>query len=210
MQEKPVESASLSGAHSSVRDNRGDAFAKIKVPAELFSLAESSRFEGELFLPKLVAGPDEYAFGGPIAWVVDVTNTGSALLIAGHARATAEVACSRCLEDVSVSFDGGIEGYFLIGGSDAEPFEGREEDLGEDEFDVLPDDHVIDLEPLIIAALLVDAPEQPLCRDDCAGLCPNCGANLNEGDCGCGGDAGLADFDRESNPFSVLADFKFK
>ena len=80
----------------------------------------------------------------------------------------------------------------------------------ETEFDVLPDDHIIDMEPLIKAALMVDAPAQPLCRDDCAGLCPSCGANLNEGDCGCESDPALAEFAREANPFSVLADFKFE
>ena len=74
---------------------------------------------------------------------------------------------------------------------------------------MLPADHIIDLEPLIRAALMVDAPQQPLCRDDCEGLCPTCGANLNEGDCGCGRDGALEEFDRKANPFSVLAGYSF-
>jgi uncharacterized protein len=32
---------------------------------------------------------------------------------------------------------------------------------------------------------VLELPMAPLCRDDCAGLCPQCGANRNEGDCGC-------------------------
>ena len=57
-----------------------------------------------------------------------------------------------------------------------------------DEFDFLPDNRKIDLVPLIVAALLLEVPLVPLCDDDCKGLCPQCGANLNEGPCGCSRD----------------------
>ena len=183
--------------------------ATIKIPAELFALAESSRFEGELELPTLSIGPDDYRFDEPVSWVVDVTNTGAALLVAGTATGVGTCACARCLEDVAFDFEGAVEGYFLIEGAPDDECEDEDDELGEDEFDVLPADHVVDLEPLICAALMVDAPQQPLCSDDCAGLCATCGANLNEGDCGCGRDAALEEFDREANPFAALANFSF-
>ena len=187
------------------------AGAAIKIPAELFALAESSRFEGRFGLSTLQAGPDEYRFTEPVSWAVEVTNTGAALLVSGTARATGSCECSRCLEEATFRFEGDIEGYFLVEG-DNRPDEGDDEGEapGEDEFDALPADHVIDLEPLIKAALLVDAPQQPLCREDCAGLCPSCGANLNEGDCGCARDGALVEFDRAANPFAALVDFKFE
>ncbi len=43
----------------------------------------------------------------------------------------------------------------------------------------------LDLAPLARDALLLSLPLAPLCRDDCAGLCPSCGADLAEGPCGC-------------------------
>ena len=46
-------------------------------------------------------------------------------------------------------------------------------------------DDTIDLAPLVRDAVVLELPMAPLCRDDCAGLCPQCGANRNEGDCGC-------------------------
>jgi uncharacterized protein len=46
------------------------------------------------------------------------------------------------------------------------------------------DGEQLDLEPIAREALLLDLPIAPLCQDDCAGLCPDCGANRNEGDCG--------------------------
>ena len=184
------------------------AVIPIKVPSELFALAESSHFDGEYDLGTLQIGPDDYTFSDAVTWQVDVTNTGSALLVAGTVSGTATCACSRCLEDVSYAFAGDIEGYFIIG-EQAQIEDDDEDELGEDEFEALPADHVIDLLPLIEAALIVDAPVMPLCKEDCAGLCPTCGANLNEGPCGCGVDEGLEEFERAANPFSVLADFKF-
>ena len=182
----------------------------IKVPAELFALAESSRFEGAYELGILAVGPDDYAFSQPVSWSVEVTNTGSALLVAGVAEGMATCACSRCLEDVAYDLRGDIEGYFIIEGEYAvDAADEDEEELGDDEFDVLPADHIIDLAPLIEAALILDAPTMPLCSEGCAGLCPTCGANLNDGPCGCGPDEALADFDRAANPFAALADFKF-
>lgn len=181
----------------------------IKIPAELFALAESSRFEGGYSLPELAIGPDDYTFAEPLAWAVDVTNTGSALLVMGSVTGTGVCPCSRCLTDVAHRFEGKVEGYYLIGGAPAD-LDDEEDAPGEDEFDVLPDDRILDIAPLLDAALIVDAPGMPLCRDDCAGLCPQCGADLNEGDCGCGEEPELAAFEKEANPFSVLADFKFE
>jgi uncharacterized protein len=49
----------------------------------------------------------------------------------------------------------------------------------------LLEDDVIDLEPMVRDALLLELPLAPLCRDDCAGLCPTCGANRNDEPCDC-------------------------
>ena len=178
--------------------------ARIKIPAELFATAESSHFEGELVRDVLVAGVDELVFEGPLTWEVDVTNTDGALLVMGNVQVQARTACARCLEDVRLDLDGEIEGWFLISADGAAP-----DYVDEDELDVLPADHIIDLEPLITAALMLEMPNPPLCSDDCRGLCPQCGANLNEGDCGCGEDPGLSAFDKAANPFAALANFDF-
>jgi uncharacterized protein len=46
-------------------------------------------------------------------------------------------------------------------------------------------DGAIDLGPLVRDAIVLDLPMAPLCRVDCLGLCPHCGADRNEGECGC-------------------------
>jgi uncharacterized protein len=56
--------------------------------------------------------------------------------------------------------------------------------MAEDEFYPIVDD-TIDLGPLARDAIVLELPMATLCREDCAGLCPQCGADRNEGPCGC-------------------------
>ena len=180
------------------------ADALIKIPVELFAVAESSHFEGELDWLSMTTGLDDLAFEGPVTWAVDVLNTEGALLVTGSAQAHAKTTCARCLGDAEIDLDGEIEGWFLLSEESAMP-----EDVDEDEVQVLPADHMPALDPLIRAALIMEVPNPPLCDPDCAGLCPKCGADLNEGPCGCEPDAGADEPARSNNPFAVLADFDF-
>ncbi len=177
---------------------------RIPIPSELFAPAESSHFEGTYAVPVVKAGPDLYDFAEPLAWQVDVTNTGDALLVTGTVEGEAKTSCARCVDEFSFPVTGEVEGYFLIGADREAP-----EDMDDDEFDVLPDDNVIDLEPLLRAALLLEFPLVPLCDEECKGLCPTCGANLNDGPCGCAPAEDAGD-DAPPNPFAVLKDFPFE
>lgn len=182
---------------------------RLALPSELFAAAESSHFEGTIELPVMKAGPDQYDFAAPLTWQVDIANTGDALLVTGTVEGEAQTACARCLDEFPFSIMGDIEGYFLLDAEGATP-----EDRDDDEFDVLPDDKVIDIEPLIRAALLLEFPLVPLCDDDCKGLCPQCGASLNEGPCGCSplapeDQAGSEFASSNRNPFAVLKDLSF-
>lgn len=180
-----------------------EAAAVIQIPEKLLETAEMEHFESTLPLEELASGPDTYAFAGPIAWSVDVTNTGDAILVQGKSTADATTACARCLEDVAYRLEGDIDGYFLIGGEEVDVEE--PEDMEGDEFDFLPDNRKIDLAPLITSGLVLELPRVPLCSDDCKGLCPQCGKNLNEGPCDCAAEAP----DGSEGPFAALKDFDF-
>ena len=180
------------------------ADTRILVPSELFAPAESSYFEGTYDLDILKAGPDLYEFVGPLVWQTTVTNTGGALLVTGTVEGTAKTSCARCLSTFDFPVTGEIEGYYLLSDEEEAP-----EDMDEDEFSYLPKNNVIELEPLIKAALLLELPLVPLCDDDCKGICPQCGADLNEGPCECESKAADGE-DSSANPFSVLKDFPFE
>ena len=175
----------------------------LALPADLFAPAATRHYEGDAQCEVLSRGVDIYTFDTPLHWEVDVTNTGDAFLVNGIVAGEATTSCARCLEPVDVALTGEIEGFFLIDEQD----EARD-DLDADAYQILPANHVIDLEPLITAALLLEMPLVPLCAPDCKGLCPHCGQNLNEGSCDCAPSSGEKD-DSADNPFSVLKDFPF-
>lgn len=172
---------------------------ELHIPQSLFSPAAYEHFEGEYPLEILKAGPDLYSFDQPLTYSVDVSNTGDALLLTGTVEGEATTSCARCLESFSFPVTGEIEGYFLIHEDDEAP-----EDMEEEEFEVLPANNTIDLATYLQAALLLEVPLVPLCKDECAGICPTCGVNLNEESCSCEpqNEHPVA----ANNPFAVLKD----
>jgi DUF177 domain-containing protein len=85
--------------------------------------------------------------------------------------------CHRCLEDAAVALD-----------ITAQEFHTLDPELAQDEDMVSPylsEDDQLDTDRMASDAVILAMPVQVLCRDDCAGLCPRCGANLNEGPCSC-------------------------
>ncbi|MDD6651092.1 MAG: DUF177 domain-containing protein [Eggerthellales bacterium] len=176
----------------------------IVIPDSLFEIASSAQFEGSFVVGSLSLGADVYEFPEPVSWQATISNTGESLAVLGRVTGEGTCACARCLEPITFDFEGDIEGYAFL----QEPTEEELEGFEVDEYVVLAEDEkILDMEPLIRAALCLDAPLVPLCKDDCAGLCPTCGANLNEGPCDC-----VADPDEEAafskNPFAVLKDLQ--
>lgn len=175
---------------------------RLQIPQELFTPAEFKHYEEDARIDFLKAGPDLYEFKEPLHWEAEVTNTGDALLVTGTVEGVATGSCSRCLEAVEFPVTGEIEGFYLISPDSAVP-----EDMEDDEFEYLPEDKTIDMAPLIQQALLLEMPRILLCDEDCKGLCPRCGANLNEGPCACPPEPDEPS--PEENPFAVLKNITF-
>lgn len=125
----------------------------------------------------LTVGDETFRPLAPVEVDVTVTNTGSGLVARGRARLTAEAECCRCLEPFETVIEADVEGFYV------QP--GQEADLPDDqEYEVLSG-RSIDLSNAVEAALAVEAPFAPLCGEQCAGICPVCGANRNESSCDC-------------------------
>ena len=82
--------------------------------------------------------------------------------------------CDRCLGAFERAYDVPLE-HILVA---------TLEDEENDEY-ILLDQYQLDLADLVLADILLELPYKSLCREDCRGLCPMCGKNLNEGLCGC-------------------------
>jgi uncharacterized metal-binding protein YceD (DUF177 family) len=93
------------------------------------------------------------------------------------------VACSRCVGEVDLPIDERLRVTFLPP-SEMPDDDGAEVDEGD--LDVFPfDGETIDLEPLFREQFVLAVPYAPLCREDCKGLCPQCGIDRNSGTCTC-------------------------
>lgn len=136
----------------------------------------------------------------PIAGEIAFGNTGRTIDVRGKFRTAIELECGRCLRTYQMPVTSTIEEELPIEGVPWAPEVGEEEEdrLPEEEADPLFADNIFDLDEYLRQSILVNVPIKPLCEEDCKGLCPHCGANLNDGSCECPPDS-------EESPFAVLA-----
>ena len=114
---------------------------------------------------------------------VGLMRTDRGILVRGTLHTEVEVTCSRCLSLFSCPLTLNIEEeYFPI----TDVVSGASLPFSEEPGCFIIDEHhVIDLTEAIRQYALLTIPMKSLCRGDCAGLCPNCGHNLNQGPCDC-------------------------
>ncbi|MCX5800388.1 MAG: DUF177 domain-containing protein [Candidatus Eisenbacteria bacterium] len=105
------------------------------------------------------------------------------IIVWGTSSLTVTEECSRCLESFDREFDVQFEAFCdKIGTRKGEERSGEVE--GET-FTVYHDGKILDLRPCLREAIVLSLPIKPLCKENCNGLCPICGKNLNDGACNC-------------------------
>ncbi|MGW6461625.1 YceD family protein [Streptomyces sp. NPDC055078] len=106
------------------------------------------------------------------------------VLVTGTARASAEGECVRCLEplrlDVAADFQEMFTYPALDTGDRGRGRAAQPGDDAEDEDTLFIEDGMFDLEPVLRDAVVLALPMQPVCREDCAGLCAQCGIRLDD------------------------------
>ncbi len=127
---------------------------------------------------------DEYATTEPVRGHLKLTRTKRGILVDADLATAVELQCSRCLGRLVTPLRIRVREEFLptvdvITGLPADKPEDVEEAFSIDEH------HILDLGEPVRQYGLLEVPLQPLCRAECAGLCPRCGGNLNEGRCTC-------------------------
>lgn len=137
----------------------------------------------------------------PAAFKASFRKVSGSVLLTGDLSAHVTAPCKRCLREVAVDLpvhftlnlvpepkvsleDAGLDGEaaedpksqkrdsggsFALRDADREYFDGR----------------TIDLDPIVREQVLLALPVAVVCKDDCKGLCPRCGQDLNEAECGC-------------------------
>jgi uncharacterized protein len=125
---------------------------------------------------------EEVRFEGPVTADLRLANAVTRLLVHGTFSGNVRLACSRCAEDFNLPLSAEIDEEFL-------PASSPEVKADEDVWSALnvydDDDEEIDLTEILRQNALASLPIQPLCSEDCKGLCATCGENLNRRQCGC-------------------------
>jgi uncharacterized protein len=116
--------------------------------------------------------------GSPVELDLRLEAVMEGVLLTGTATAALEGECVRCLEPIEDDILARLQELYVYPEQHDKAAEHHDRDL-DDETSQLEDD-LLDLEPLLRDAVVLALPFQPLCREDCPGLCTECGARLAE------------------------------
>lgn len=133
---------------------------------------------------------------------VSLRKEGGRVLLAGSLRLPVLFECDRCLEPFSCTLAEEFEVVFEVVAKEEEAVIASEYFCQRSDLDVVQlNEPVVDVFFVLMQQLYLALPEKRLCCDNCLGICPECGVNLNRSPCDCG-KGGV------SSPFSVLAKLK--
>lgn len=147
---------------------------------DLAELARKKRYQIDGSLPADLAPVAGAGFHlvTPLAMHLEVHEAEDDVIVTGRVEGEAEVACRRCLAPVRVPIDQDVTLLFRAGVSQVE--------AEAEEIYPLPErGNVLDLTGPLREHLLLAVPDFLECREECRGLCPHCGVNLNETTCSC-------------------------
>jgi uncharacterized protein len=134
--------------------------------------------------PSAFEADEAYRILAPVELEADLRKDHEKIRLTGSLRTVLELECSRCLEGYTLPVDTTFDLLYLPAAE--APAQGGEREVEEDDLDTaFYRDGIIDLAGLVREQLYLALPMKPLCREDCRGLCPACGTNLNTSSCSC-------------------------
>ncbi len=131
---------------------------------------------------------DEFFIEGPVRIELHLNRNGEIVYIALLARATLILHCARCIEPFRQDIEGNVSFVvqrLKLGETVPETIE-KGEAIDEDNLIFIKyNERSMDITDFVRDAVLLSIPLKPICNEQCKGLCPVCGQNKNERDCGC-------------------------
>lgn len=137
-------------------------------------LVGSKTFAYELTPDELDITDTDLKVTAPIQLEGVVENAGDVILLKADVKTEIERTCGRCVKVFTEPLAAQVVEKFYPAGA---------ENIENDAF--IYESDLLDITEPVRESLLLAVPLQSLCREDCRGLCPVCGADRNEGDCGC-------------------------
>ena len=155
--------------------------------------AEGQHLDGTIEPSEIGLDVPGYRLNEPLIFSGHATKSLDDVYVEGSLRGAVSSECSRCLKNFDMPLD--LEMKILYIPDKERPGE-KGEMLESDSNLSLYEDDVVDLLREINDLVLVNLPLKPICRSDCKGFCPQCGADLNVSPCECEQDRGPSPFDK--------------
>ena len=123
---------------------------------------------------------------GPVKGHLVLTNTGNVLVVQGNVTATLKTQCPRCLTELARVREVPVDDEFTVHETHVTGRADDEKGMADPALTALwQDGKLLNLTELVRQSIVLEFPVEPLCREDCKGLCPVCGSNWNEVVCQC-------------------------
>jgi uncharacterized protein len=142
-----------------------------------------ARFERTFPAQEVGDEGDTYRIVAPVHLAFDIHKDKDKFRLVGNVDTELELTCSRCLEPYRFPLSAPFDLLYLPASAVSAETEHEMED--EDFGTSFYRDNQIDLDELMREQFYLALPMKPLCREDCRGLCSQCGTNLNTSSCGC-------------------------
>lgn len=136
----------------------------------------------EIEAPAAEVGLPVAEWRGVVRASLRVEKSGDRVSVRGDVSSVVQLECVRCLRAFDLEVASPFTAYADRRGNASSA---EEEALERDDYMMFHDGRRLDLREGVRETLLLELPITPHCREDCPGLCPKCGADLNLGPCGC-------------------------
>lgn len=161
----------------------------------LYEVGDSKELKGELHLEQIFYQGETLRFDRPLAITGTISNMKDFLLLKAQVSGEVLLVCGKCLDPYEFPLNFPIEAKLKKGSSDEDPdvfiYEGEQ----------------IELKDIVVEYLLLELPIERRCKQDCKGLCPYCGTNLNRDQCRCQRKEEKDQEEEFDERLSVLKDF---
>jgi len=142
------------------------------------------RFE-QVYEPEQLGTDPDFKVVAPASLAFDIFKDKEQFRLVGRVQTTLELSCGRCLEPLTLQVDAEFDLRYHPRAENTGAGEAEREIEEDDLTTAFYDNEEIDLGHLMREQFNLSLPMKPLCRDECRGLCPACGTNLNRSTCDC-------------------------
>ncbi|MDQ5846977.1 MAG: DUF177 domain-containing protein [Acidobacteriota bacterium] len=132
---------------------------------------------------KLVLEDERLRLVSPVTVSGKIRREDGRVKVKGRVEAGIQAECDRCLKPVELT----VNSKFKLDYVSTHDYEAQQAvELSEEDLDLAVfDGEAIDIDALVTEELLLAVPDHLLCKDDCKGICPQCGIDRNSAECGC-------------------------